>query len=162
MARSNRLIVVTRIVLATFVMSLTGISVWVKDCEGASERVPNKPNVILVLTDDQGWGDVGSHGNTTLDTPVMDRFAEEGARFDRFFVSPVCAPTRASLLTGRYHLRTGTNGVTRGRENMRTEEVTIAEILKKSAYVTREIVLLAGKRLNAGRELMTTGWLVWK
>jgi arylsulfatase A-like enzyme len=127
---------VMRILLAIFVMSLTGVSVWAKDCGASNERVLNKPNVILVLTDDQGWGDVGSHGNTTLDTPVMDRFAKEGARFDRFFVSPVCAPTRASLLTGRYHLRTGTNGVTRGRENMRTEEVTIAEILKANGYAT--------------------------
>lgn len=95
-----------------------------------------KPNILLIITDDQGWGDVHSHGNEVIDTPVMDKFAKEGVRFDRFFVSPVCAPTRASLLTGRYHLRTGTNGVTRGRENMRSEEVTIAEVLKDNGYVT--------------------------
>jgi arylsulfatase A len=95
-----------------------------------------RPNVILVMTDDQGWGDVSSHGNDKIDTPVMDRLAADGARFERFFVSPVCAPTRASLLTGRYHLRTGTHGVTRGRENMRSEEVTIAEALRQAGYVT--------------------------
>jgi len=103
---------------------------------GACETVSRRPNVLLILTDDQGWGDIRSHGNDIIDTPVMDRLAGEGARFDRFFVSPVCSPTRASLLTGRYHLRTGTHGVTRGYENMRSEEVTIAEALKEGGYVT--------------------------
>lgn len=99
----------------------------------ASER---KPNVLLVMTDDQGFGDIHSHGNEKIDTPTMDRLAASGARFERFFVSPVCAPTRASLLTGRYHLRTGASWVTWGRENMRSEEVTIAEILKRNGYAT--------------------------
>ncbi|MHC4738466.1 MAG: arylsulfatase [Planctomycetota bacterium] len=103
---------------------------------GACETVSRRPNVLLILTDDQGWGDIRSHGNEIIDTPVMDRLAGEGARFDRFFVSPVCSPTRASLLTGRYHLRTGTHGVTRGYENMRSEEVTIAEALRQGGYVT--------------------------
>lgn len=94
------------------------------------------PNIVLVLTDDQGFGDVHSHGNKLIDTPVHDRLAREGARFDRFYVSPVCAPTRASLLTGRYHLRTGVHGVTRGHEIMRDEEVTIAELLKQNGYAT--------------------------
>ena len=95
-----------------------------------------RPNVILVMTDDQGWGDVRSHGNDKVDTPVLDKLAADGARFERFFVSPLCAPTRASLLTGRYYLRTGTHGVTRGYENMRSEEVTIAEALKQAGYAT--------------------------
>ena len=108
-------------------------------CASASQATGTarkRPNVVLIMTDDQGWGDVRSHGNDKIDTPVMDRFASDGARFERFFVSPVCAPTRASLLTGRYHLRTGTHGVTRGRENMRSEEVTIAEALKQAGYAT--------------------------
>jgi arylsulfatase A len=95
-----------------------------------------RPNVVLIMTDDQGWGDIRSHGNDKIDTPVMDKLAADGVRFERFFVSPVCAPTRASLLTGRYHLRTGTHGVTRGDENMRSEEVTVAEALKQAGYAT--------------------------
>jgi len=95
-----------------------------------------RPNVVLIMTDDQGWGDIRSHGNDKINTPVQDRLAAEGARFDRFFVCPLCAPTRASLLTGRYHMRTGTHGVTRGQEIMRAEEVTIAEVLKQAGYVT--------------------------
>jgi len=95
-----------------------------------------RPNVVLIMTDDQGWGDVRSHGNELIDTPVQDRLASEGARFDRFYVSPVCSPTRASLLTGRYHLRSGVHGVTRAYETMRSEEVTIAEVLKQTGYAT--------------------------
>ena len=94
------------------------------------------PNIVLILTDDQGWGDIASHGNDKIDTPVLDRLAKQGARFDRFYVSPLCAPTRASVLTGRYHLRTGTTWVTGRREVMRAEEVTIAEVLKEAGYAT--------------------------
>ena len=94
------------------------------------------PNILLVMTDDQGWGDISAHGNPDIDTPVMDRLSEEGASFDWFFVSPVCAPTRASLLTGRYYLRTGTQWVTHGLETMRPGEVTIAEIFKDAGYAT--------------------------
>ncbi len=95
-----------------------------------------QPNVLLIVTDDQGWGDIHSHGNDRLDTPVLDKLAADGVRFDRFYVSPVCAPTRASLLTGRYHLRTGVSWVTRGLETMRSEEVTLAEALKQAGYAT--------------------------
>ena len=102
---------------------------------GAAEDA-QKPNVLLIMTDDQGWGDLGIHGNTKIDTPNLDRLAVDSTRLDRFFVSPVCAPTRASLLTGRYHMRTGVTGVTRGQETMRSDEVTIAEVLKKAGYIT--------------------------
>lgn len=95
-----------------------------------------RPNVLLVITDDQGYGDIASHGNPYLRTPRQDGLAAAGARFDRFFVSPVCAPTRASLLTGRYSLRTGVHGVTRGHETMRSDEYTIAEALRDAGYVT--------------------------
>ncbi|MCA9412302.1 MAG: arylsulfatase [Candidatus Omnitrophica bacterium] len=94
------------------------------------------PNVLLIMSDDQGWGDIHSHGNDKIDTPVLDRLASEGIRFDRFFVSPVCAPTRASLLTGRDHLRTGTVWVTRNLETMRAEEVTLGEIFNANGYAT--------------------------
>jgi len=99
-------------------------------------KTENPPNVIIILTDDQGWGDIASHGNPDIDTPFLDELASSGARFDRFFVSPVCAPTRASLLTGRDHLRTGTQWVTYGLENMRSEEVTFAEVFRDAGYKT--------------------------
>jgi len=105
-------------------------------CSGQLSLAADKPNVLLIMTDDQGWGDVRSHDNPLINTPQQDLLAKQGARFDRFFVSPVCAPTRAALLTGRYSLRTGVHGVTRGFENMRAEEVTLAEILKSAGYAT--------------------------
>jgi len=105
-------------------------------CKKAACGEKGPPNVVLIISDDQGWGDIGSHGNDKIETPVLDRLAEEGARFERFFVSPVCAPTRASLLTGRYYLRTGTHGVTRGAENMRPEEVTLGEVFQAAGYRT--------------------------
>ena len=117
-------------------ISAKALSVLPGGVQAANAANRKLPNVVLIMTDDQGWGDIRSHGNDKVDTPVMDRIAAEGARFDRFFVSPVCAPTRASLLTGRYHLRTGTHGVTRGYETMRSEEVTIAEALKQAGYAT--------------------------
>ena len=102
----------------------------------ASLLSADRPDVIVILTDDQGYGDLSLHGNPVLDTPHLDAMAAEGVRLDRFFVCPVCAPTRASLLTGRYHLRTGVRGVTGGLETMRPEEVTLAEIFKSGGYRT--------------------------
>ncbi|MBN2411273.1 arylsulfatase [candidate division KSB1 bacterium] len=113
-----------------FTTSLLPLSCRIKS--GAEKA----PNVILIMTDDQGWGDIHSHENPEIDTPVLDRLAGQGARFERFYVSPVCAPTRASLLTGRYHLRTGTIWVTHGKEIMNSDEVTIAELLKQQGYQT--------------------------
>lgn len=96
----------------------------------------SRPNVVLIMTDDQGWGDLHCHGNDKINTPVLDALAERSVQFDRFFVSPVCAPTRSSLLSGRYDVRTGVSGVTGRREVMRASEVTVAEILKAAGYST--------------------------
>lgn len=98
--------------------------------------IRRKPNVILILTDDQGYGDLGVHGNPTIKTPVLDQFALESAQFDRFYVSPLCAPTRASLLTGRYHLSTGTISVSNGLETMDAEEYTLGELFQDNGYRT--------------------------
>ncbi len=94
------------------------------------------PNVLIILTDDQGYGDVGYQGNPLLETPVLDSLATRSVVFDRFYVSPVCAPTRASLLTGKYHLSTGVSWVTHRKEVMRQNEITIAEYLKEKGYST--------------------------
>ncbi len=105
-------------------------------CNQEEPLSPTPTNVILILTDDQGYGDVNLHGNDSIQTPVQNRLAEEGFRLDNFYVSPVCAPTRASLLTGRYHYRTGTTWVTRNGEAMRSEETTLAELFKANDYAT--------------------------
>jgi arylsulfatase A-like enzyme len=95
-----------------------------------------RPNIVVILTDDQGYGDFSLRRNPILKTPNLDRLAGESVEFTRFSVSPVCAPTRAALMTGRYPLRTGVHGVTKGRETMRRNEVTIADCLKPAGYRT--------------------------
>lgn len=93
-----------------------------------------RPNILLILTDDQGYGDFSIHGNPHVQTPNIDRLGHESVRFDRFFVNSFCAPTRAALLTGRWPLRTGCHGVTHNREAMRPSEVTLAEALRGGGY----------------------------
>ncbi|MGQ9504786.1 MAG: arylsulfatase [Thermogutta sp.] len=95
-----------------------------------------RPNVVVILSDDQGWGDLSLHGNSNLETPNIDRLAREGAMFERFYVSPLCAPTRAEFLTGRYHPRTGVHGVTTGAERLNLDEFTIAEAFRAANYRT--------------------------
>lgn len=107
--------------------ALAGGAVW-----GAAKR----PNILLVMTDDQGWGDLGLHGNPHLKTPHLDRIGIEGAQFTRFHCSPVCSPTRSSLLTGRYNYRTGVVDTYLGRSMMHSEEVTLAEMLRPLGYRT--------------------------
>lgn len=94
------------------------------------------PNVILIITDDQGYGDLGTNGNPHINTPTIDALAEESIRFTNFYVSPVCAPTRASLMTGRYSLRTGVRDTYNGGAMMASSEITIAELLKSKNYKT--------------------------
>jgi arylsulfatase A-like enzyme len=105
-------------------------------CFAAEDGKARRPNVLLIVSDDQGYGDLGCTGNPHAKTPNVDRLAAGGVTLDRFFVSPLCAPTRASLLTGRYSLRTGVHGVARGEETMRADEVTIAEVLRDAGYRT--------------------------
>jgi arylsulfatase A-like enzyme len=102
----------------------------------ADRPQPVRPNVLLVITDDQGYGDLSLHGNPVLQTPHLDALARSGVRLDDFHVSPVCSPTRASLLTGRYSLRTGVRHVTDGLETMRADEVTLAELFRAAGYRT--------------------------
>jgi len=101
-----------------------------------SAQTPGHPNVLLIITDDQGYGDFGFTGNPHVKTPVLDRFAGESVRFTNFYVSPVSAPTRSSLMTGRYSLRTGVRDTNNSGAIMSAEEITIAEILKKAGYAT--------------------------
>ncbi|MEM7811264.1 MAG: arylsulfatase [Planctomycetota bacterium] len=95
-----------------------------------------RPNVVVFLTDDQGWGDLSVHGNTALDTPNIDRLARSGASFDRFYVSPVCSPTRAEFLTGRHHVRCGVYSTSAGGERLNADEVTIADLFRDAGYRT--------------------------
>lgn len=94
------------------------------------------PNIILIITDDQGYGDFGFTGNPNVSTPTLDKLAQESVEFTNFYVSPVCAPTRSSLMTGRYSLRTGIRDTYNGGAMMANSEITIAELLKEKDYAT--------------------------
>ena len=117
--------------LAFFLLSCTGNK---EKNEGLA--LLKRPNVLLIMTDDQGFGDFGFTGNPDVRTPNLDKLAERSLYFDNFHVSPVCAPTRSSLMTGRYHALTGVYDTYNGGATMATEEVTLAEILKENGYKT--------------------------
>ena len=84
----------------------------------ALRATEDKPNILVILTDDQGWGDLSLNGNTNLRTPNVDSLARDGASFDRFYVCPVCSPTRAEFLTGRYHPHGGVYSTSTGGERL--------------------------------------------
>jgi len=102
----------------------------------ASVFAAGRPNVILIMSDDQGVGDYGFQGNELIRTPQLDAMRGRGALLSRFYVSPVCAPTRACLMTGRYNYRTRCIDTYIGRAMMDTDEVTIAEYLRDAGYRT--------------------------
>lgn len=93
-------------------------------------------HVILIITDDQGYGDVGAHGNSMIRTPHLDRLHGESVRLVDYHVDPTCSPTRSALLSGRYSTRTGVWHTIMGRSMMRTEEVTLAEVFREGGYRT--------------------------
>jgi len=94
------------------------------------------PNVILIMTDDQGYGDFGIMGNELINTPHLDQLARESATMSDFYVSPVCSPTRANLMTGRYNYRTGVVDTFKGRSMMYPTEFTVAEAMSAAGYAT--------------------------
>jgi arylsulfatase A-like enzyme len=95
-----------------------------------------KPNIILIMADDMGWGDSELNGNRIIDTPNLNELANNGIEFTNFYVSPMCAPTRASLMTGRHNLRTGTSWVCGRTEYLALGETTLADVLMSNGYAT--------------------------
>ena len=95
-----------------------------------------KPNIIIFLSDDQGWGDLNLNGNPNLNTPNIDGIGANGAIFERFYVSPVCSPTRAELLTGKYFVRSGVRGVTQGYERIDLGHTLMSDFFKDNEYKT--------------------------
>jgi arylsulfatase A-like enzyme len=114
--------------IAWFLCAVTG--------SAQSPAKPKPPNIVIILSDDQGWGDLSVTGNKSLKTPNIDSLARHGATLDRFYVQPVCSPTRAEMLTGRYHPRGGVRGVTTGLERLNLGEVTLAQVLRAFGYRT--------------------------
>lgn len=124
--------------LIALTLSLFGLVIigWLAAPQCGAHGQSTRPNVVLIITDDQGYGDLGIHGNPKLHTPHLDQLASESVRFERFYVSPVCSPTRASLMTGRYNYRTGVVDTYLGRSLMHPDETTLAELLAANGYRT--------------------------
>ena len=101
-----------------------------------AQNASRRPNVVFLLTDDQGYGDLSIHGNPHIQTPAIDSLARDGAQFTQFHSSPVCSPTRSSLMTGRYNYRTGVVDTYIGRSIMRPDEVTLPQLMKTAGYRT--------------------------
>lgn len=96
----------------------------------------SRPDILLIMTDDQGYSDVGFNGNPIVKTPSLDNLAKQSLRFDQFYAQPVCSPTRASLLTGMHALRTGVTDTQAGVSVLKPREVTLAEVLSSVGYKT--------------------------
>lgn len=128
-----------------------GAALFVASCsqqdKQATSSKPSKANVIVILSDDQGTLDLNSYGSTDLSTPNLDQLAASGVRFTQFYaVAPVCSPSRAGLLTGRYNYNAGLfgnvdtpNNDPEGKSGMPTEQITMAELFKPAGYRTASI-----------------------
>ncbi len=119
-------------------LMLLSISFLVVFCilQARAELVGRRPNIVFIITDDQGYGDISAHGNPILKTPHLDRLHNEGVRFTDFHVSPTCAPTRSALLTGRHEFRNGVTHTIAERERLSLDAVTLAQVLKGAGYAT--------------------------
>ena len=102
----------------------------------ADSLAGKRPNIVFVLTDDQGYGDLSCHGNPILKTPNIDRLHREGVRFTDFMVSPTCSPTRSALMTGRHEFRNGVTHTINERERLTLSATTLAQVLKSAGYAT--------------------------
>ncbi len=109
---------------------------FISSCQEKKSAHTTKPNVVIILADDQGWGDLSMNGNPIVNTPNIDKLADEGAVLDNFYVNSVCSPTRAEMLTGRYHVRGGVYSTSEGGERLDLEENTIAEAFQTAGYNT--------------------------
>lgn len=117
-----------------FVASLVGCLVL-----SVAASAVQKPNIIFILTDDQGYGDLGRHGHPLLKTPHTDRIYDEAVRFDNFYVSPSCSPTRAALMTGMHEFRNGVTHTRDPREHLYLGATLLPQLLKNAGYRTGHI-----------------------
>ena len=99
-------------------------------------RAAQKPNIVFLITDDQGYGPVGKHGHPWIRTPNLDRLYEGSVRFDRMLVAPTCAPTRSALMTGRHPMRNGITHTILERERMTLDATILPQVLKAAGYTT--------------------------
>ena len=125
-----------RAVNATGLLAATLLAAWVHPAAAAGTLAGKRPNMVLILTDDQGYGDLGRNGNKFIKTPHLDKLYDESVHFEDFHVSPTCAPTRASIMAGRHEFRSGVTHTIFERERMSLKATTLAEVLQSAGYAT--------------------------
>lgn len=113
-----------------------GLTILFQSCSQIGTSLEKRPNVIVILTDDQGYGDLSCHGNPYINTPNIDKLYKESVRFTNFHVDPTCAPTRAALMTGKYAHHVGVWHTISGGNHLRSTEVTMADVFKRAGYRT--------------------------
>src|SRR5216684_4043511 len=143
MERLMHMTIVTRTVLGGLVM---GVLALVSAEHRAAAQVTRPPNIVIILADDMGYGDIGAFGAPNIRTPRLDAMAAEGQKWTNFYVQPVCSPSRAALLTGRLPIRSGMYGVPgatapkvlrdNAAQGLPPNEITVAEMLKPRGYAT--------------------------
>lgn len=144
----------SRYARAGFVAALLSVGMAASAATPPAPTRAGTPNVIIILADDLGYGDLGSYGGKRIRTPNLDRLAAEGMRFTSFYAQPVCGPSRAALMTGSYPLRVAKRkNVVEHHPRLHAQEITIAEILKTRGYATAAFGKwdLAGHSQNAAQ-----------
>ena len=126
---------IIQLAIAAGIMATATLSV-AADKPSAVKTEENKPNVIIVITDDQGYGDLAFTGNPTIKTPNIDKLRTQGTLLNNFHVDPTCAPTRAALMSGRYSDRVGVWHTVQGRSLLRSRETTMADVFSQNGYAT--------------------------
>src|SRR6516225_9392075 len=119
----------------TLAIALFGLAITVNTTAVRAADAP-RPNILFILIDDQGYGDMSCHGNPVLKTPNIDRLHDEGVRFTDFHVSPSCSPTRCALMTGRHEFKSGVTHTILERERMSLKATTLAQVLDLAGYTT--------------------------
>ena len=122
--------------MKTLIAVVSFLVMFVSMSSAADSLSGKRPNIVFVLTDDQGYGDLSCHGNPVLKTPNIDRLHREGVRFTDFMVSPTCSPTRSALMTGRHEFRNGITHTINERERLTLSATTLAQVLKSAGYST--------------------------
>jgi arylsulfatase A len=131
-----------RTAIRVAILSVGVAIAWTTITHAGAQSGRHPPNFIIILADDQGYGDLGSYGHPTIRTPNLDRMAAEGQRWTSFYAAPVCTPSRAQLLTGRLAVRTGLAGGVLFPDStggLQPDEITVAEILKTHGYATAAV-----------------------